>query len=60
VRPLAFAIPFRAYSVRPAHRPGNPLVARFEAALQAECDALREAIARAWERPARAHRGRSG
>lgn len=57
VRPLAFSIPFRVYSVRPAHRPGNPLVARFEAALRAECDALREAIACAWERPARARRG---
>jgi len=45
VRPLAFSIPFRVFSVRPAHRPGNPLVARFEAALQAECAALREAIA---------------
>jgi len=56
VRPLAFSIPFRVYSVRPAHRPGNPLVARFETALLAECDALRHAIARAWERPARARR----
>jgi len=56
VRPLAFSIPFRVYSVRPAHRPGNPLVARFETALQAECDALRHAIARAWERPVRARR----
>ena len=53
VRPLAFAIPFRVYAVRPAHRPGNPLVARFEAALAAECDALAQAVARAWERPAR-------
>ena len=60
VRPLAFTIPFRVYSVRPAHRPGNPLVARFEAALQAECDAQREAIARAWGRPVRGRRGRSG
>ena len=50
VRPLAFAIPFRVFSVRPAHRPGNPLVARFEAALQAECSALRDAVARAWGR----------
>jgi DNA-binding transcriptional LysR family regulator len=56
VRPLAFAIPFRVFSVRPAHRPGNPLVARFEAALQAECAAQREAIARAWARPARSRR----
>ena len=49
-RPLAFSIPFRVFSVRPAHRPGNPLVARFEAALRAECDALGEAVARAWGR----------
>ena len=53
VRPLAFSIPFRVFSVRPAHRPGNPLVARFEAALQAECAALREAVARAWGRAGR-------
>jgi hypothetical protein len=58
VRPLAFSIPFRVYAVRPAHRPGNPLVARFEAALAAECDALVQAVARAWERPAR--RARAG
>ena len=57
VRPLAFSIPFRVWSVRPAHRPGNPLVARFEAALQAECEAQRAAIAQAWERPARRRRG---
>jgi hypothetical protein len=42
--------------VRPAHRPGNPLVARFEAALAAECDALAGAVARAWERPRRGAR----
>jgi len=59
-RPLSFAVPFRVYSVRPAHRPGNALVARFEAALRAECDALREAIARAWEPPARGRRMRHG
>ena len=56
VRPLAFSIPFRVFAVRPAHRPGNPLVARFEAALVAECDALAQAIARAWERPAKRSR----
>jgi DNA-binding transcriptional LysR family regulator len=50
VRPLAFSIPFRVFSVRPAHRPGNPLVARFEAALQAECGALRDTVTRAWGR----------
>ena len=60
VRPLAFTIPFRVYSVRPAHRPGNPLVARFEAALQAECDAQRDAIARTWGRPGRGRRIRNG
>jgi DNA-binding transcriptional LysR family regulator len=48
VRPLAFSIPFRVFGVRPAHRPGNPLVARFEAALAAECEALGQAVARAW------------
>jgi len=53
VRPLAFAIPFRVYAVRPAHRPGNALVARFEAALAAECGALVQAVAQAWERPGR-------
>jgi len=53
VRPLTFTIPFRVFSVRPAHRPGNPLVERFEAALQAECEALKAAVARAWGRPAR-------
>ena len=58
VRPLAFSIPFRVYAVRPAHRPGNPLVARFEAALAAQCDALAQAVARAWERPARPARAR--
>ena len=51
VRPLTFSIPFRVFAVRPAHRPGNPLVARFEAALQAECEALRGAVARAWKGP---------
>ena len=57
-RPLAFSIPFRVYSVRPAHRPGNPLVARFEAAVAAECDALVDAIGRAWGRAGkRAPRG---
>lgn len=50
VRPLSVAIPFRAYAVRPAHRPGNPLVARFEAALKAECEALVRQVARAWGR----------
>ena len=50
VRPLTFSIPFRVFAVRPAHRPGNPLVARFEAALQAECDGLARAVARAWGR----------
>jgi len=49
VRPLAFSIAFRVFAVRPAHRPGNALVARFEAALAAECDALRAAVAHAWE-----------
>jgi DNA-binding transcriptional LysR family regulator len=58
VRPLSFAIPFRVFAVRPAHRPGNPLVARFEAALAAECAALRDAVARAWERPARRTRAK--
>jgi len=53
VRPLAFAIPFRVFAVRPAHRPGNALVARFEAALVAECAAMRQAVARAWGRPGR-------
>ena len=57
VRPLTFAIPFRVFAVRPAHRPGNPLVARFEAALQAECEALRAALPRAWGR--RRHPARS-
>ncbi len=56
VRPLAFAIPFRVFTVRPAHRPGNALVARFEAALAAECGALRQAVAHAWERPGRGAR----
>jgi DNA-binding transcriptional LysR family regulator len=51
VRPLAFSIPFRVYAVRPLHRPGNPLVARFERALAAECVALEQAVARAWARP---------
>jgi DNA-binding transcriptional LysR family regulator len=53
VRPLAFSIPFRVFAVRPAHRPGNPLVARFEVALAAECAALGQAVAHAWERPGR-------
>ena len=48
VRALAFAIPFRVHAVRPAHRPGNPLVERFEACLRAECDALARQVARAW------------
>ena len=51
VRPLTFTIPFRVFAVRPAHRPGNPLVARFQAALKDECEALRGAVARAWGRP---------
>jgi DNA-binding transcriptional LysR family regulator len=51
VRPLAFAIAFRVYAVRPAHRPGNPLVERFEVALEAECDALGRRVARTWGRP---------
>jgi DNA-binding transcriptional LysR family regulator len=50
VRALAFSIPFRAYAVRPQHRPGNPLVERFEAALAAECEALKKRVARAWAR----------
>jgi DNA-binding transcriptional LysR family regulator len=58
VRPLAFSIPFRVFAVRPAHRPGNPLVARFEAALAAECAALRDAVARAWKSAGRRHRER--
>ena len=53
VRPLTFTIPFRVFAVRPAHRPGNPLVGRFEAALQAECEALKAAVVRAWGRPRR-------
>jgi DNA-binding transcriptional LysR family regulator len=53
VRPLAFSIPFRVYAVRPSHRPGNPLVARFERALAAECAALGQAVAHAWARPGR-------
>jgi DNA-binding transcriptional LysR family regulator len=48
VRPLAVSIPFRAYAVRPLHRPGNPLVERFEAALTAECEALKRRIAKRW------------
>ena len=50
VRPLAFSIPFRVFAVRPAHRPGNPLVTHFETALAAECAALAAAVAHAWER----------
>ncbi len=57
VRPLSVAIPFRIHAVRPAHRPGNPLVARFEAALKAECEALARQVARAWGRAG--ERGRS-
>ena len=53
-RRLTFSIPFRVFAVRPAHRPGNPLVARFEAALEAECVALRGAVARAWGRKGKA------
>ena len=53
VRPLAVAIPFRAYAVRPLHRPGNPLVERFESVLAAECEALKRRVAKAWS-------GRSG
>ncbi len=49
-RPLAFSIPFRVFAVRPLHRPGNPLVERFEAALEEECRELRRRIARAWGR----------
>lgn len=48
VRALAFEIPFRVYAVRPAQRPGNPLVERFEAALRAECDELGRKVSRAW------------
>lgn len=51
VRPLTLSLPFRVYAVRPAHRPGNALVARFEAALEAECDALARQVARAWGQP---------
>jgi len=51
VRALAFTIPFRAFAVRPAHRPGNPLVERFEAALRAECEELARRVASAWGRP---------
>jgi len=53
VRPLAFSLAFRVFAVRPAHRPGNPLVGRFEVALAAECEALGQAVARAWGRPGR-------
>jgi DNA-binding transcriptional LysR family regulator len=47
-RPLMFSIPFSVYVVRPAHRPANSLVARFEAALEAECAALDARVAQAW------------
>ena len=47
-RPLTFSIPFSAYVVRPAHRPANALVARFEAALEAECAALAARVGKAW------------
>jgi DNA-binding transcriptional LysR family regulator len=53
-RALAFTIPFRVHAVRPSHRPGNPLVERFEAALRAECDELARRVARAWGARARA------
>lgn len=49
-RPLSVSIPFRVHAVRPVHRPGNPLVARFEAALEAECAELARQVARAWGR----------
>ena len=58
VRPLAFALPFRVFALRPAHRPANPLVERFELALRAECAALARQVTRAWG--ARAGRMRSG
>jgi DNA-binding transcriptional LysR family regulator len=48
VRPLAVSIPFRVYAVRPLHRPGNPLVERFESALAAECEALKRRVAKLW------------
>ena len=54
VRALAFAIPFRVHAVRPAHRPGNPLVERFEVALRAECDELGRKVSRARARALRA------
>jgi DNA-binding transcriptional LysR family regulator len=59
VRPLSFSIPFRVYAVRPAHRPGNPLVARFEGALETECEALGRQVARAWGWATPAKRRRS-
>jgi len=40
--------------VRPAHRPGNPLVERFEVALRAECDELGRKVSRARARALRA------
>jgi DNA-binding transcriptional LysR family regulator len=48
VRPLAVSIPFRVFAARPLHRPGNPLVERFESALAAECEALRRRVAKLW------------
>jgi DNA-binding transcriptional LysR family regulator len=59
VRPLSVAIAFRVHAVRPAHRPGNALVARFEAALTAECEALARQVARAWGRAAERRRARA-
>jgi DNA-binding transcriptional LysR family regulator len=50
VRPLSVAIPFRVHVVCPAHRPGNALVARFEAALAVECESVAREVARAWGR----------
>jgi DNA-binding transcriptional LysR family regulator len=50
VRPLAVSIPYRVHAVRPLHRPGNPLVDRFEEALEAECETLKRRLGRAWAR----------
>ena len=47
VRPLAVSIPFRVVLVRPLERPGNPLVARFAAALKAVASGRPEAAASA-------------
>ena len=55
VRPLTVSIPFRVHAVRPTHRPGNPLVARFESSLKAECEALARQVARAWDRAGERH-----